>query len=165
MIKYTTNYNLIIFILESQFEYDHLINEKGLIDLAPYLFVVAALFLSICTIILFLTTLTQLKREPDTYQTVMPKFMMKVFAAEVIPIGLIVYGFTLKHQVAHISELYVPFAILISIIVITSIIIFLRARVDVEEAQRAQIMTFGFIAIAFANAISIIGIVALLTMV
>lgn len=132
--------------------------------MAPYIFVIAALILAVCTIIVFSSTLSQLKQNPEAYAQLMQKFMIKVFVVEIIPIALVVYGFSLKHQVTAFSELYVPLTIIVAIMAITAITILLRIRIDVDPAQQQQITILGLIAIAFANSIPIIGIVALFTM-
>lgn len=132
--------------------------------MAPYIFVIAALILAVCTIIVFSSTLSQLKQNPEAYEQLMQKFMIKVFLVEIIPIALVVYGFSLKHQVTVFSELYVPLTIIVAIMAITAITILLRIRVDVDPAQQQQITILGLIAIALANSIPIIGIVALFTM-
>lgn len=133
--------------------------------MAPYLFVAAAIILAVCTMIIFLSSVSRLKAEPSSYEKVVQSFFMKILMVELVPIALVVYGFSLKHTVADLSELYVPLIILVATMVITVIFILLQVRVDVDEAIRERITIFGLIAIALANSIPIIGIVALFTMI
>jgi len=133
--------------------------------MAPYLFVIAAIILAVCTMIVFLSSVSQIKADPSSYEKVVQSFFIKIFMIEIIPIALVVYGFYLNHWVADFSELYVPLIILVATMAITAIFILLQVKIDVEEELRGRITTFGLIAIALANSIPIIGIVALFTMI
>lgn len=132
--------------------------------MSPYLFVVAALLAVLPILLIFKISIESIKENPNDYMKVQQRFFIWVAVAEIIPILLIIYGFSNMDTVYPIEELLLPGIIVLFTIGFASLFIFLQRIIDVNEESRGIIQQFVMLSIALVNAIPLISIVSLFLM-
>lgn len=132
--------------------------------MSPYIFVLATILAIIPILIIFKVSMERIKENPKMREKAQIQFFIGVALSEVIPIILFVYGFSNISPVQTINELYLPGIIILLMMGFAAFFIFLQRMVDVEEDLKDVINIFAMIGLAITNAIPIVSIVALFTM-
>lgn len=114
--------------------------------------------------IAFKVIIEKVKSNHMAYERAVTVFFLTVAIIEIIPIILIVYAFSQKTTVAGMDELIVPLLLVFVFMAVSAFFIFLQGKVGVSKEQRQQLTVFSLIAISLSNAIPIISIVGLFTM-
>ncbi|WP_337017457.1 hypothetical protein [Oceanobacillus massiliensis] len=128
--------------------------------MAPYIFAAAAVIAVIGIIIVFKINLDKIKENPDLMEKAQTNFFIGVAISESLPLILIIYAFiNIQEEPVPVDELYIPALIVIMMMVFATFFIFLQQKVDVEEGQKQQVISFSMIALALANSIPIIALV------
>lgn len=130
-----------------------------------YLPALAAAIAVIGIIIAFKKNVDVLKEQPESIAKCQQNLFIGSAISEAIPLVLIVIGFTQLESVSSLDELYVPFVIVVGLILFSITYILLQSRIDVDEQSRGVVFQFGLISVALANAIPIISLVMLFLMV
>ncbi|WP_100009931.1 hypothetical protein [Lentibacillus sediminis] len=132
--------------------------------MTSYIFVIAAWLAALPTLVLFKKYLDQLKKDPSQSQAVLQKFSIGASVSEIIPIILLVYGFTQVQAVQDASELFIPGILILLLLVLIVIFIFMQRMVDVEPEAKQNVGNFANMALGLSCAIPIACLVALFTM-
>ncbi|WP_010648290.1 hypothetical protein [Oceanobacillus massiliensis] len=128
--------------------------------MAPYIFAAAAVIAVIGIIIVFKINLDKIKENPNLMEKAQTNFFIGVAISESLPLILIIYAFiNIQEEPVPVDELYIPALIVIMMMVFAAFFIFLQQKVDVEEGQKQQVISFSMIALALANSIPIIALV------
>lgn len=98
---------------------------------------------------------------PEKQAEIQTKFFIGVAICEVIPLILVVSGFATMQPVQELSELFVPFIIILFTILIGPSFILLQTKVDVTEDIKNLVMTFAMIGLSLAMSIPIVSLVGL----
>ncbi|MUV37347.1 hypothetical protein JNUCC1_01153 [Lentibacillus sp. JNUCC-1] len=128
----------------------------------PYLFVAAAAVAVLTITGVYKVLIDKLKLKPENAQKLQTQFFIGVAVAEVIPIVLIILGFNQLESVGSVSELYLPGAIVVILMLFAVVFMFLQRAVGVNEESRTAVTLMTMIGIALVMAIPIISIVGLL---
>lgn len=123
-----------------------------------YYFVLATVIATIPMIINFKVTIGKIRQNPETFQQVAQKFIIINALIEFIPIILIVLGFIQEISIRHISELYVPGLIVISIYACALLIVMMEENFDRDE----QITVFRVLSLFFISAIPLLSIIGMI---
>ncbi|MFS0616083.1 hypothetical protein [Lederbergia ruris] len=129
--------------------------------MSPYLFAIASIIAVLSIIITFKIHLDKLKMNPEKQAEIQTKFFIGVAICEVIPLILVVSGFATMQPVQELSELFVPFIIILFTILIGPSFILLQTKVDVTEDIKNLVMTFAMIGLSLAMSIPIVSLVGL----
>lgn len=129
--------------------------------MSPYLFAIASIVAVLSIIITFKIHLDKLKMNPEKQAEIQTKFFIGVAICEVIPLILVVSGFATMQPVQELSELFVPFIIILFTILIGPSFILLQTKVDVTEDIKNLVMTFAMIGLSLAMSIPIVSLVGL----
>ncbi|GIN59009.1 hypothetical protein J8TS2_33280 [Lederbergia ruris] len=129
--------------------------------MSPYLFAIASIIAVLSIIITFKIHLDKLKMNPEKQAEIQTKFFIGVAICEVIPLILVVSGFATMQLVQELSELFVPFIIILFTILIGPSFILLQTKVDVTEDIKNLVMTFAMIGLSLAMSIPIVSLVGL----
>ncbi|HLR63854.1 MAG TPA: hypothetical protein VK075_00285 [Pseudogracilibacillus sp.] len=123
----------------------------------------AAAFASIFILIFYTKTLHEIRDNPDSYNEIMTKHLLRIVVIEVIPIMLIVLAFINIDSSELIIQPMIGLIIVIAILLLNYIVIFMRYRLDIPQEQKAPYFTtFMLINIGFASAFPFIAIIILL---
>jgi F0F1-type ATP synthase membrane subunit c/vacuolar-type H+-ATPase subunit K len=133
--------------------------------LGPYIFVVAAILAVTPMLIIFKITMERIKEHPKQSAKAQTHFFIGVALSELIPIILIIYGFSNLTTVENIEELYAPGLIIILFTAVAAFFIFLQRVVGVTDDMKQFVHSFAMIALAMTTAIPMISIIALITMI
>lgn len=132
--------------------------------MSPYVFVLATIVAIIPILIIFKVSMERIKENPKNRGKVTIHFFIGVALSEIVPIILVVYGFSNISPVQTINELYVPGLIILLMMGFAAFFIFLQRMTDVDEELKDVTTIFAMIGLALTNAIPIMSIVALVTM-
>ena len=130
----------------------------------PYIFLIAVILAIVPSLIIFKVFVDKLKNNPEESQSIMTKFMAGIALSEVIPILLIVYGFSHLEQVQDVNELLMPGMIIVLLMAFSIFFIFLQRSVNMDEKLKPTINQFAMISVAFCQSIPIVSIVAFFIM-
>ncbi|MBO0994160.1 hypothetical protein [Bacillus sp. SD088] len=129
--------------------------------MSPYLFAIASIIAVLSIIITFKLHLDKLKEKPEKQTEVQSKFFIGVAISEVIPFILVVSGFATMQPVQAISDLFIPFIIILFCILIGPSFVFLQTKVDVVKETKNVVMTFAMIGFALVVSIPIVSLIGL----
>lgn len=130
----------------------------------PYVFLAATVISIVPILIIFKSSLEKIKLDPENRPQITVQFLIGVALSELIPIGLLIYGFTQASPVADMQELMLPGLIIILVTGVANFFIFLQKKVDMEEEVTPAVQLFSLISSSVVNAVPIVSIVALVTM-
>lgn len=133
--------------------------------MSPYIFVAAVLLAIIPILVIFKISIEKIKENPEQHTKAQIHFFIGAALSEVIPIILIIYGFVNLTAVNDIQELYMPGIIIFLTIGIACFFILLQKTVDVEDHVKDIVNQFVILSIGITNAIPIIAIVSLISMI
>src|SRR5699024_5462525 len=104
-----------------------------------------------------------IRDNPDSYNEIMTKHLLRIVVIEVIPIMLIVLAFINIDSSKLIIQPMIGLIIVIAILLLNYIVIFMRSRLAIPQLQKAPFFTtFLLIHIGFASAFPFIAIIILL---
>lgn len=129
---------------------------------AVYLFMFASILAVISILTVFKMFIDKVKQTPEDRTALQTKFFIGVAVAEVIPIILVIFGFSSIQPVASMSELLLPAIIVIITLAFAPFFIFLQTKVDITEKNRSIVTISAFIGVAVSTSIPIISLVGLL---
>lgn len=129
--------------------------------MSPYLFAIASIIAVLSIIITFKLHLDKLKEKPEKQAEIQTKFFMGIAISEVIPLILVVSGFTTMQPVQAISDLFAPFVIILFCTLIGPSFVFLQTKVDVVKETKSAVMTFAMIGFALVVSIPIVSLIGL----
>lgn len=132
--------------------------------MSPYFFVLPTVIAILPILFIFKISVERLKEDPNNFQKAYVQFLIWTAIFEVIPILLIVFAFMKTEPVANISDLYMPGLIIILTSSFAAFFVFLQMKVDVVEDSKEVIQRLSFLAFMMMQAIPLVSIVGLLTM-
>lgn len=130
--------------------------------MAALFFALASVIGTVSIAIVFKIALEQLKNAPGERERAQTYFFIRVAIAEVIPIILLILGFSYLDTVSDMSELVIPGFFIILSLMIGPFFIFLQSKVDVPEKSKPAVNTFTFIGLSIITGIPIVSLVGLL---
>jgi len=131
----------------------------------PYIFVIAVTIAILPILIIYKVTIERIKEQPKQLAKAQTQFLIGSALSEVIPIILIVYGFSNLAPVEDIQELYIPGIIIILITSISAFFILLQRTVGVEKDIQGIVNQFAILSLSITSALPIISIIALVSMI
>lgn len=131
----------------------------------PYIFVIAVAIAILPILIIYKVTIERIKEQPKQLAKAQTQFLIGSALSEVIPIILIVYGFSNLAPVEDIQELYIPGIIIILITSISAFFILLQRTVGVEKDIQGIVNQFAILSLSITSALPIISIIALVSMI
>src|SRR5690625_39216 len=132
--------------------------------MSPYFFVLPTVIAILPILFIFKISVERLKEDPNNFQKAYVQFLIWTAIFEVIPILLIVFAFTRAEPVVNISELYMPGIIIILTSSFAAFFVFLQTKIDVVEDAKEAIQRLSLLAFMMMQAIPLVSIVGLLTM-
>src|SRR5690625_4781750 len=132
--------------------------------MSPYFFVLPTVIAILPILFIFKISVERLKEDPNKFQKAYVQFLIWTAIFEVITILLIVFAFKKTEFVSNISDFYMPGLIIILTSSFAAFFVFLQMKVDVVEDSKEVIQRLSFLAFMMMQAIPLVSIVGLLTM-
>lgn len=133
--------------------------------MGPYIYVLISAIAVFPALIVFKVTMEKIKSGDEDIAKAQMQFFLWVAIIEVIPIILFVYAFGSGDTVAGFEEVIVPGLLVLVFMGVTALFTLLQGRIDVPEGLEGRVQVFSFIGLAMINAIPIVSLVGLITMV
>lgn len=130
----------------------------------PYIFVFATVLAIFPILIIFKVAMEKIKVDPKNPAKAQIRFFIGAALSEVIPILLIIYGFANLSPVETMNELYMPGILILLFMGFATFFVLLQRTIDVDESNQDIVTVFSMIGLSLVNAIPIVSIVALFTM-
>lgn len=130
-----------------------------------YVFVLAAAIAVFVNVINYKVSMDAIKEIPENKEKVQGRFFLILALSEIIPIILIIYGFTNLETVSALQDLYVPGLLVLVLIGFSALFIILQRIVGVPKDIKAFAKSFSNVALATTMSIPIIAIIAMVTMI
>lgn len=140
------------------------LGKRGEYTLSPFIYVIASAVAVFPIAIAFKGIIDRIKSGRMAHERGVTIFFISAAIIEIIPILLIIYAFSQNATVAGMDDLIVPGLLVLVFMAVSAFFIFLQSLVGSPPDQKQQLTVFALIAISLSNAIPIVSIVGLVTM-
>lgn len=114
--------------------------------LNAYIFVLAAVLAVIPIIVIFKINIDKVIEDPNEITMIQRNFFIGIALSKIIPVILLFYGIIKMTHISDISKLYIPWIIILGVVVYAFFYISSKNKLDVDQDTKLAISTLVTIA-------------------
>lgn len=133
--------------------------------MGPYIYVLIAALGIFPLLIVYKITMERIKSGEGSIEQAQMKFFLWVAIVEILPIILLVFAMSSTETVASFDEVMVPGLLVLVFMGVGSLFTLLQGVTDTPADVKGRVKIFSLIGMSFVNAMPIISIVGLITMI
>lgn len=107
--------------------------------LNAYIFVLAAVLAVVSIIVIFKINIDKVMKNPNQIATIQKNFFIGIALSKIIPVILLFYGIIKMTHISNISKLYIPWLIILGLVVYAFFYISSKNKLDVDQDTKLAI--------------------------